>query len=104
MQEQKEKLHLDFSMENYYYNQVHSKVKDFQFGETKVNNLKEKFSKFENLKNIDEAKRLAEELFSIENEYTEISERDITCTILDKKDFFRIVMDSPRELKAIDYV
>ena len=69
----------------------------------KVNNFKERLKSFEEVKSLEEAKALAAKIMPVSGEFNKFSIGDAKCTIINKKDLFRISVDSEQEFIVYDF-
>lgn len=60
--------------------------------------VKSKIARFRDIKTVSEAKSLAKELFAVRNEINHIRAGSAQCTIINKSDMLKIILDSPSEM------
>ena len=59
--------------------------------------------KFEDIETIEEARELAKQLFSAENEFQRFSVGSYDCTVVSKKDIFRICVNGNKTFICYDF-
>ena len=66
--------------------------------------LKTRIDKFKNLRTITEARSLAKDLFNIKDEINYIKAGDGCCTIINRADTFRIILNSDKEMICYNFL
>lgn len=71
--------------------------------EEKLESFKAKLKSFDNIETVSEAKKLAKELFYIQNEISYIKAGDALCTIISRKNLLRIVIKNKKEITCYNF-
>lgn len=69
----------------------------------KLNEFKKRIEPFKTIKTFDEAKTLASRILPTANEINRFYVGDVKCTVVNKKDLFRICIDSATEFISYDF-
>lgn len=64
----------------------------------------QKLQKFNEIQSLEEAKKMAKELFFIQNEINYIHAGDIYCTIINRNNLLRIVIKSENKITCYNFI
>lgn len=70
----------------------------------KYNEFKDRITKFEEIKTLDEAKSLASEILPVANEINVFNIGSAKCYVINREDNLRITLDSINEFISYDFV
>ena len=93
----------DYSL-NSSYNQYEIQQKFESNKSEKLNEFKERLKQFEKIDTLEEAIQLAQKILPVRNEITRFNVGDSKCTIINRKNNFRISLDTAEEFISYDFV
>ena len=93
----------DYSM-NEAYNKFEIQQKFDSNKVEKLNEFKERLKQFETVETLEEALELAKKVLPVKNEITRFNVGEGKCTIVNRKDNFRISLDTETEFISYDFV
>lgn len=93
----------DYSL-NASYNQYEIQQKFDSNKSEKLNEFKERLKQFEKIDTLEEAIQLAQKILPVRNEITRFNVGDSKCTIINRKNNFRISLDTAEEFISYDFV
>ena len=93
----------DYSM-NEAYNKYEIQQKFDSNKVEKLNEFKERLKQFNEVESLEEALELAKKILPVKNEITRFNVGEGKCTIVNRKDNFRISLDTETEFVSYDFV